>query len=100
LISSALGRLHQLTTQLTESMAQTPEEIPTGAWQRVHGVQPPIANPAGTRMAFRSRRARALGTAGLLDDATIRHCETHARGKAERLGASLQPPAVPADLQP
>ena len=80
-------------------MAQTPEEILTGAWQRVHDVEPPVANPPGPEWHFAVGAQWALGTTGLLDDATIRRWETHAQSEAKRLGARPQPPMTPPNAQ-
>jgi hypothetical protein len=77
-------------------VTQTPDEILTDAWNRVRAIQPPLATPPGDEWHFALGALWALGTAGLLDDGSIRQWEALAQTEAKRLGASdTQPPHRP-----
>ena len=80
-------------------MSLTPEEILTGAWNRVGAVEPPIANAPGSELHFALGALWALGAAGLLDDDAIRRWEATAQAEARRLGAS-HPGSPPVQERP
>jgi hypothetical protein len=73
-------------------VTQTPEEILSGAWNRVRALQPPLPNAPGNQWHFALGALWALGAAGLLDDDAIQRWEATAQAEANRLGAPATGP--------
>jgi hypothetical protein len=65
---------------------QTPEEILSGAWHRVAGIEQRLSErDLGPEWQFATGAQWALGCAGLLTDEQIRRWEAHGQAEAMRL---------------